>query len=96
MFLYHLLFSLQAYTHIINGQILDANIICRSCPTKMTIYVPIDNNLWKAWVLLQQAHNHPIHPKIKPSFEDCQKLEEAIHASGSLEDLMVQKLIKGM
>ena len=71
-------------------------MVNRPCPTKMIIYIPTDETITKAWVILQHPHNHPMHPKSKPSFTDKQRLTEAIHATGDLAGLTVRKLTSGM
>jgi hypothetical protein len=86
---------LSAYTHILNGKILSAKVIQQKCPMEMIIFVPVDKDVRKALVILHKPHNHPIHPKTKPSFKDKEKLSEVVHAVGTT-GLTVQKLMNGM
>jgi hypothetical protein len=61
----------------------------------MVIFIPVDKSISKAIVYLRNAHNHPMHPKFKPSFDDQVKLTKAIDAVG-LRGLTVQKLMNGV
>ena len=65
---------------------------------KMTIYVPVDQEIRKALVLFQGGpHNYPIHPKAKPNFnEPRQKLFKAIKATGDLEGLTPMKPMQAL
>jgi hypothetical protein len=59
--------------------------------------IPIHDDLatrHKAIVILRNAHNHPMHPKIKPSAEDCRKLGAAVQAAG-LTGLTTMKFLNG-
>ena len=69
-------------------------IIKRSCPTEMIIYVPVDVNIQKALVVIRNPHNHPVHPKTKPTAADKQKFVKAVEAVG-ITGLTVQKLLNG-
>ena len=60
----------------------------------MLIFVPVDTSIHQAVVFLRGPHNHPMHPKTKPSSEDKNKLEMAIQAAGTRK-LTVQKLLNG-
>ncbi|KAF8237375.1 hypothetical protein L208DRAFT_1375637 [Tricholoma matsutake] len=86
---------LHSYTHIVDGKILMAKVIQQKCPTEMIIFVPVNKDVCKALVILRKPHNHPIHPKMKPSLKDKEKLSEAVHAVG-ITGLIVQKLMNGM
>ena len=66
----------------------------RKCPAVMLIFVPVDTSIHQAVVFLRGPHNHPMHPKTKPSSEDKNKLEMAIQAAGTRK-LTVQKLLNG-
>lgn len=70
-------------------------MIQRECPTVMVIFIPVDKTISKAIVYLRHAHNHPMHPKLKPSIDDKVKLTKAIDAVG-LRGLTVQKLMNGV
>ncbi|KAJ7094163.1 hypothetical protein C8R44DRAFT_749669 [Mycena epipterygia] len=81
------------YSHIPNGQIKPAKIRRRACPTEMLIFIPVDSDAVNtALVVLINAHNHPAHPKAKPSTEDKLKLGRAVEAAG-LTGLTVNKLL---
>lgn len=60
----------------------------------MLIFVPVDTSIRQAIVFLRQPHNHPMHPKSKPSSEEKLQLEKAIQAAGRRR-LTVQKLLNG-
>jgi hypothetical protein len=66
----------------------------RLCPTEMIIYVLVDLSIRKVFVLLRHAHNHPVHPKSKPTSADKAKLAEAVDAAGKI-GLTAHKLING-
>ncbi|GJE97916.1 hypothetical protein PsYK624_141380 [Phanerochaete sordida] len=74
-----------------DGRAYVAKIIPRQCPTLMHIYVPVDNTIRKAIVILKTPHNHPMHPKIKATHEDNEKLRTAMAVAG-LDSLTPQKL----
>ena len=61
----------------------------------MLIFVPVNTSIHQAVVFLHGPHNHPMHPKTKPSSEDKLQLEKAIQAAGRRR-LTVQKLLNGM
>jgi hypothetical protein len=87
-------FESLAYSHIIDGKIKPARMEHRLCPTKLIIFVPVEEHpatRHKALVVLRNAHNHPAHPTSKPSAEDRRQLGAAINAAG-LTGLTVQKL----
>ncbi|KAJ7804925.1 hypothetical protein B0H14DRAFT_2611872 [Mycena olivaceomarginata] len=89
--------SLQTcpYTHIIQGQIKSARLVQRKCETRMIIFVPVDPlspARHKALVILRGPHNHPAHPKTKPSMGDQHLLGQAIGAAGTL-GLTVSRLL---
>ncbi|KAJ7809018.1 hypothetical protein B0H14DRAFT_3760341 [Mycena olivaceomarginata] len=84
-----------AYTHIIDGQIKSSRLVQRKCEAMMIIFTPINPPLasrHKALVIVREPHNHPAHPKTKPSTSDQHRLGEAIAAAGSL-GLTVNKLL---
>ncbi|KAJ7112341.1 hypothetical protein C8R44DRAFT_882712 [Mycena epipterygia] len=59
----------------------------------MLIFIPVDSDAVNtALVVLINAHNHPAHPKAKPSTEDKLKLGKAVEAAG-LTGLKVNKLL---
>ena len=60
----------------------------------MLIFVPVDTSIHQAVVFLRGPHNHPMHPKTKPSSEEKLQLEKAIQAAGRRR-LTVQKLLNG-
>ncbi|KAJ7828171.1 hypothetical protein B0H13DRAFT_2290031 [Mycena leptocephala] len=83
------------YSHIINGQIMVARIVQRKCPTEMIIFVPVEQlnpDLQKALIFLRNPHNHPAHPKTKPSANDKLTLGKAVEAAG-IVGLTAQRLL---
>jgi hypothetical protein len=86
---YHLAFS-----HLENGKFLKAKIVRRKCPAVMLIFVPVNTSIHQAVVFLRGPHNHPMHPKTKPTSEEKHQLEKAIQAAGRRR-LTVQKLLNG-
>jgi hypothetical protein len=52
-------------------------------------------SIQKAFVILRNPHNHPVHPRTKPTAEDKGKLVEAIDAVGKT-GLTVRKLLNGV
>ncbi|KAJ7084812.1 hypothetical protein B0H15DRAFT_802202 [Mycena belliarum] len=79
--------------HIIDGCIKPGRIVPRPCNTEMLIFIPVDSEYsHQAIVILRQPHNHPVHPKSKPSADDLAKLGTAVRAAG-VTGLTVQKLI---
>ncbi|KAF8198843.1 hypothetical protein K438DRAFT_1759491 [Mycena galopus ATCC 62051] len=87
--------TLCPYSHIIGGQITSAKIEHQLCPSRMIIYVPVNDSpatRHKAIMVLENPHNHPMHPTSKPSTEDKLKLKTAVNAAG-LNGLTVQKLL---
>ncbi|KAJ6562706.1 hypothetical protein DFH09DRAFT_920579 [Mycena vulgaris] len=79
--------------HIIRGRIMPGKITKRLCDTEMLIFPPVDAvYAHKALVVLRNPHNHPAHPKTKPSARDRLQLGEAVQAAG-LTGLTVQKLL---
>ncbi|KAJ7888864.1 hypothetical protein B0H14DRAFT_3713516 [Mycena olivaceomarginata] len=86
-----------SYSHIIDGQIRVPEIRRRKCKSEMIIFIPVKPSpatLHKAIVILRNPHNHPMHPKTKPSAEDNVKLGTAVKSAG-LTGLTVQKLRNG-
>ena len=84
-----------AFSHFENGKFLKAKMVRRKCPAVMLIFVPVDTSIRQAIVFLRGPHNHPMHPKTKPSSEEKLQLEKAIQAAGRRR-LTVQKLLNGM
>ena len=84
-----------AFSHFENGKFLKAKMVHRKCPAVMLIFVPVDTSIRQAIVFLRGPHNHPMHPKTKPSSEEKLQLEKAIQAAGRRR-LTVQKLLNGM
>ncbi|KAJ7912629.1 hypothetical protein B0H13DRAFT_1874611 [Mycena leptocephala] len=83
------------YSHIINGQIMVARIVQRKCPTEMIIFVPVEQlnpDIQKALIFLRNPHNHPAHPKTKPSANDKLTLGKAVEAAG-IVGLTAQRLL---
>ncbi|KAF7366386.1 hypothetical protein MSAN_00895300 [Mycena sanguinolenta] len=81
------------YSHIVNGQVRPARMKRQPCPTKMLIFIPVDQRYnTRAIVILRNAHNHPAHPHTKPTAHDKAKLESAIQAAG-VTGLTVQRLL---
>lgn len=63
----------------------------------MIIYVAVEDSpatRHKAIVLLENPHNHPMHPTSKPSTEDKLKLKTAVNAVGP-NGPTAQKLLNG-
>ncbi|KAF8155402.1 hypothetical protein B0H34DRAFT_675602 [Crassisporium funariophilum] len=73
------------YLHTINGVIQLSRIVPRPCSAKMTIYVPVDNTIQQAIVYIHKAqpHNHPMHCPHKPTFNDKEKVYNAMNMLGS-------------
>lgn len=101
-FVADLTIKFTAYTHIIDGHIKTGQIIPRKCPTRMIIFIPVPKFLdegsplhHKVIVLLHDPHNHPAHPKTKPSANDRHTLGKAVQAAGVI-GLTVQKLLNGV
>ncbi|KAJ7025228.1 hypothetical protein C8F04DRAFT_1191678 [Mycena alexandri] len=86
--------------HTYDDPIRHSSHICgaserRDCPTRMLIFIlVVDTHATrnKAIVVLRNPHNHPMHPKIKPSGEDRIKLGVAVQAVG-LTGLTGMKLL---
>ncbi|KAJ7915765.1 hypothetical protein B0H13DRAFT_1871770 [Mycena leptocephala] len=92
-----------SYSHIIDNVIRPAQIIRRSCPTELIIFIPVPPHtgamyVWRpelafqAIVFLRFGHNHPAHPQSKPSTQDDRLLDAAMRALGS-KHLSVRKLL---
>ncbi|KAJ7106000.1 hypothetical protein C8R44DRAFT_745647 [Mycena epipterygia] len=92
-----------SYSHIIDNVIRPAQIIRRSCPTELIIFIPVPPHtgamyVWRpelafqAVVFLRFGHNHPAHPQAKPSTQDDRLLDAAMRALGS-KHLSVRKLL---
>ncbi|KAJ7660302.1 hypothetical protein DFH06DRAFT_1044030 [Mycena polygramma] len=92
-----------SYSHIIDNVIRPAQIIERSCPTELIIFIPVPPHagamyVWQpefafqAIVFLRFGHNHPAHPQAKPSTQDDRLLDAAMRALGS-KHLSVRKLL---
>jgi hypothetical protein len=86
----------SAYTHIVNGRIYPAKIRKRPCDTQMIIFIPIEGEFvgLKALVVVRNPHNHPVHPRTKPSAQDRMMLGTAVESAG-LTGLTVRKLLNG-
>ncbi|KAJ6608982.1 hypothetical protein B0H10DRAFT_1814675, partial [Mycena sp. CBHHK59/15] len=85
--------------HVVDGKIIPASMQPRQCPTEMIVFIPVEAEKtpatrYKALVILRNAHNHPMHPKIKPSSEDRVKLGTAVRAIG-LTGLTPMRLLNG-
>ncbi|KAJ7670951.1 hypothetical protein B0H17DRAFT_1085621 [Mycena rosella] len=83
------------YSHIMNGQIMIGQIVQRKCPTEMLIFVPVERlhpGIQKALIFLRNPHNHPAHPKTKPSASDKLLLGKAVDAAGVV-GLTAQRLL---
>ncbi|KAJ6582523.1 hypothetical protein DFH09DRAFT_1439289 [Mycena vulgaris] len=71
------------FSHIIRGRIMPGKITKHLCDTEMLIFLPVDAvYAHKALVVLRNPHNHPVHPKTKPSVRDRLQLGEAVQAAG--------------
>ncbi|KAJ6449035.1 hypothetical protein DFH09DRAFT_1118706 [Mycena vulgaris] len=56
------------FSHIIRGRIMPGKITKHLCDTEMLIFLPVDVvYAHKALVVLRNPHNHPAHPKTKPT-----------------------------
>jgi hypothetical protein len=86
--------SSSAYSHVIEGIMKKGRMKQRQCPTEMIIFVPVDQTIRKVFLLLRNAHNHPVHPRFKPSQSEALKLISAVDAAGKI-GLTVSKLLKG-
>ncbi|KAJ7301603.1 hypothetical protein DFH08DRAFT_827404 [Mycena albidolilacea] len=83
------------YTHIIDGQIKSGQLVQCKCEAMMIIFTPVNPPpaaRHKALVIVRGPHNHPAHPKAKPSTSAQYLLGQAIDAAGSL-GLTVNKLL---
>ncbi|KAK6981621.1 hypothetical protein R3P38DRAFT_2664122 [Favolaschia claudopus] len=84
------------YSHIIDGKIEIAKMVPRRCHSRLVIFIPVapvpQTLSHRAIIFLEKPHNHPAHPRVKPSTEDKLKLETAIQAVG-VNGLTVQKLL---
>ncbi|KAJ7862404.1 hypothetical protein B0H14DRAFT_2575473 [Mycena olivaceomarginata] len=83
------------YSHIFDGKIKPGRIEQRPCTSQMIIHVPVDQSpamRHKAIVILRNPHNHPMHPRTKPSAEDKFKLGTAVKSTG-LTGLTVRTLL---
>ncbi|KAJ7789038.1 hypothetical protein B0H14DRAFT_2627657 [Mycena olivaceomarginata] len=83
------------YTHIMDGQIKSGRLVQCKCEAMMIIFTPVNPPLaarHKALVIVRGPHNHPAHPKTKPSTSAQYLLGQAIDAAGSL-GLTVNKLL---
>jgi hypothetical protein len=54
----------------------------RKYPTEMIIFVPVDTDIQKVVIVLRNAHNHPMHPRTKPTQADKLQLISAVEAAG--------------
>ncbi|KAJ7713619.1 hypothetical protein B0H16DRAFT_1252776, partial [Mycena metata] len=87
------------FSHVVDGKIIPAQMQRRPCPTRMIIFIPVAKVVeatpalrHKAILPLRNPHNHPMHPKIKPSTDDRSKLGAAVQAVG-LTGLTASKLL---
>ncbi|KDQ61129.1 hypothetical protein JAAARDRAFT_191240 [Jaapia argillacea MUCL 33604] len=54
------------YVHMdTDGHVVQGNLIRRPCPSKITIFSPIDRTNHQAIVIIKGAHNHPKPPSTK-------------------------------
>jgi hypothetical protein len=63
----------------------------------MIIFVPVEQlnpDIQKALIFLRNPHNHPAHPKTKPSANDKLTLGKAVEAAG-IVGLTAQRLLNG-
>ncbi|KAJ7824717.1 hypothetical protein B0H14DRAFT_2596999 [Mycena olivaceomarginata] len=87
--------GLTLLPHIFDGKIKPGRIEQRPCTSQMIIHVPVDQSpamRHKAIVILRSPHNHPMHPRTKPSAEDKFKLGTAVKSTG-LTGLTVRTLL---
>ncbi|KAJ7029522.1 hypothetical protein C8F04DRAFT_1043205 [Mycena alexandri] len=73
------------FSHVVDGKIIPAKMQRRKCPTRMIIFIPVEATpatRHKTILILRNPHNHPMHPKIKPSADDRFKLGAAVQAVG--------------
>ncbi|KAJ7875053.1 hypothetical protein B0H13DRAFT_1894316 [Mycena leptocephala] len=71
------------YSHILDGKIRAGRIVHRKCSTQMIMFVPVDKSSpigRKTLVIPRNPHNHPTHPKTKPSADDRTMLSRAVEA----------------
>jgi hypothetical protein len=57
-------------------------MVRRKCLAVMLIFVLVNTSIHQAIFFLRGPHNHPIHPKTKPSSAEKLQLEKAIQAAG--------------
>jgi hypothetical protein len=88
--------SLVAYTHIsVEKKVMQGHMILRGCPTKITIFSPVDRSIDRSIILLQGAHNHPMPPSTKLSRDGRDQYREAGRVLG-VTGLTMVKVDKGM
>ncbi|KAJ7742369.1 hypothetical protein DFH07DRAFT_1063777 [Mycena maculata] len=74
------------HAHVENGKAVTSSIVHRACPAVRTIFVPLDASVRKALIIHPGniAHNHPIPPLTKVSFELKKTYRKCIKAAGSV------------
>lgn len=61
----------------------------------MIIFVPVaSENIRKALVVVRHPHNHPMHPRTKPSHSETVTMRKAISTTGSI-GLTARTLLNG-
>jgi len=84
-----------AYSHVLNGRVVQGKLVRRLCHTHIKIYSPVDRADRRAIVILQGAHNHPTPPSTKLSRNGRDCYREAAKAVGTT-GLTVLKCDTGM
>ncbi|KAH6887795.1 hypothetical protein BKA70DRAFT_70344 [Coprinopsis sp. MPI-PUGE-AT-0042] len=54
----------------------------RPCSARMTIYFPVDPSIQRAFVIIENPHNHPAYAKTKATTQDKKLVSDAIEAAG--------------
>jgi hypothetical protein len=71
------------YTHVVEGQIKNAQIQGRSCPSRLIIFEPVDRNIRKAIIIPKIPHNHPPFLHAKPTQHEKELAVAALKAGGN-------------
>ncbi|KAL0565924.1 hypothetical protein V5O48_016093, partial [Marasmius crinis-equi] len=72
------------FAHIVNGKRVHANILKHDCPTKLTIFTPVDQRIPWALVIFpgRLAHSHPVPPLNKVTEDIKASFVKAVEVHG--------------
>ena len=84
-----------AYTHIVNGSVVQGELIRRPCQSRIDIYAPVDHSDRRAIIIVQSPHNHPLPPATKLGFKGEAMYKEAVIKYG-ITGATAQKIDRGM